>query len=191
MKRMPLFFTLLITSSLFGQVHLETMPRIINQNGHYALLVDNKPFFMFGGQAHNSSAWPALMPGVWVAAEKMHLNSLELPIYWEQVEPNQGKFDFSIVDTLLKQARLHKVRLVILWFATWKNGSNHYMPQWMKHDPVKYPNILGEKGDWIDSPSPYSTPALEADTKAFGMVMRYLKKADPQHTVIMVQVENE
>lgn len=192
MKKIAWLSSILITSiSLFSQAPTNTIPRIINQNGRHALTVDGKPFFMLGGQAHNSSAWPALMPGVWLAAEKMHLNTLELPIYWEQVEPKPGKFDFSLVDTLLRQARAHKVRLVLLWFATWKNGSNHYIPQWMKTDPAKYPNIMGEKGDWIDSPSPYSVPAMEADTKAFAAVMRYLKKADPQNTVIMVQVENE
>ena len=116
------------------------------------------------------------MPQVWQAAEKLHLNTLELPVYWEQIEPQPGKFDFSLVDTLLKQARTHKVRLVLLWFATWKNGSNHYMPEWMKRDAAKHPNIIGEKEDWIDSPSPHSEATLEADKKAFTAVMRYLKK---------------
>jgi hypothetical protein len=192
MKKNLSFLTLLfIAASLFGQPSPNTMPRIIQQNGRHALLVDGKPFFMFGGQAHNSSAWPGMMPQVWQAAEKLHLNTLELPVYWEQIEPQPGKFDFSLVDTLLKQARIHKVRLVLLWFATWKNGSNHYMPEWMKRDAAKHPNIIGEKENWIDSPSPHSEATLEADKKAFTAVMRYLKKSDPQHTVIMVQVENE
>jgi hypothetical protein len=182
---------LFIETNLFGQDPVNTMPRIITQNGRHALLVDGKPYFMFGGQAHNSSAWPGMMSQVWLAAEKMHLNTLEIPLYWEQIEPQPGKFDFSLIDTLLKQARAHKVRLVLLWFGTWKNGSNHYMPEWMKKDAGKYPNIIGEKGDWIDSPSPHAEATLEADKKAFASVMRYLKKADAQHTVIMVQVENE
>src|SRR6185312_7091680 len=43
----------------------------------------------------------------------------------------------------------------------------------------------------IDSPSPHSQATLDADVKAFTAVMHHLKAADPQHTVIMVQVENE
>jgi hypothetical protein len=81
--------------------------------------------------------------------------------------------------------------LILLWFATWKNGSNHYMPQWMKLDPERYPNMTGRDGKYVDSPSPHSEVTLEADRKAFTEFMRHLKEVDPQHTVIMVQVENE
>jgi hypothetical protein len=167
------------------------MPALTEKNGRHALLVDGKPFFMLGGQAHNSSSWPAMLLSVWQSAEYMHLNTVEVPLYWEQVEPTEGSFDFSLIDTLLAQARAHQMRLVLLWFGTWKNGSNHYMPAWMKGNADKYPNIIGKDGKPVDSPSPYSEAAVQADKKAFSAVMRYLKQADPQHTVIMVQVENE
>ena len=192
-KNISLWFVLLLLAAgnAFSQQTTYLMPRVIEKNGRHALLVDGKPFLMLGGQAHNSSAWPGMLPQVWAAVDAMHANTLEVPIYWEQVEAIQGKFDFSLIDTLLAQARGHKVRLVLLWFATWKNGSNHYMPDWMKNNAAKYPNITGKSGKPIDSPAPNIEATLEADTKAFAAVMRYLKKADPQHTVIMVQVENE
>ena len=173
------------------QANKESMPQIIEKDGRHAFLVDGQPFFMLGGQAHNSSAWPGMMPQVWHAVKTMNANTLEIPIYWEQIEPQPGKFDFSLVDTLLKQGREHNVRLVLLWFATWKNGSSHYMPEWMKHDPVKYPVITGRNGQPVDSPSPHTKAGMEADARAFAAVMGHLKSADPQHTVIMVQVENE
>jgi hypothetical protein len=179
-------FSAIINS--YGQTD---MPKIVEKDGRHALLVDGKPYLMLGGQAHNSSAWPGMMPQLWYAAKEMHLNTLEVPIYWEQIEAQPDKFDFSIVDTLLTQARQHHVHLVLLWFGTWKNGSNHYMPEWMKRDAAKYPNIIGINGQRKDSPSPVFKATLEADIKAFTNVMRYLKKSDPQHTVIMVQVENE
>jgi len=181
-----LILTLLAIGKAFSQI-----PVIIEKNGRHALLVDGKPFLVLGGQAYNSSAWPGMLPQVWTAAEEMHLNTLEVPIYWEQIEPQPDHFDFSIVNLLLTQARQHKVHLVLIWFATWKNGSNHYIPEWMKRDAVKYPNITGKNGQPIDSPSPNIRATMEADIKAFTQVMRYLKQADPQHTVIMVQVENE
>ena len=174
-----------------GQVSMGMIPKIIEKDGRHALLVDGQPFLMLGGQAHNSSGWPGMLPQVWSAVKTMHANTLEIPIYWEQIEAQPGKFDFSLVDTLLKQGREHKVHLVLLWFGTWKNGSNHYMPEWMKRDAARYPNITGRNGRPVDSPSPHTQAAMEADAKAFAAVMAHLKKADPQHTVLMVQVENE
>ncbi|MEI8112217.1 MAG: DUF5597 domain-containing protein [Bacteroidia bacterium] len=189
-KLIFLFFALL-SASVFAQINETPVPKIIEKDGRHALLVDGQPYLILGGQAHNSSAWPGMMPQVWSAIETMHANTLEVPIYWEQIEAEQGKYDFSLIDTLLKKGREHKVNLVLLWFATWKNGSNHYMPEWMKMESKKYPNITGKSGQPVDSPSPHTKAAMEADAKAFAQVMKYLKKADPQHTVLMVQVENE
>ncbi len=167
------------------------MPRVVEKGGRQALLVDGQPFLMLGAQVNNSSAWPAMMPKVWPAIEFLHANTLEIPVYWEQFEPRPGQFDYSVVDLLLAQAREHRVRLVFLWFGTWKNGSSHYMPLWMKRDPERYPRIVGSTGRRVDSPSPYSKAALEADKRAFSALMRHLKESDAQRTVIMVQVENE
>ncbi len=180
-----------VLSTVSAQIKELQVPRIVEKDGRHALLVDGQPFLILGGQAHNSSGWPAMLPRVWSAIESMHANTLEVPIYWELIEVKPGKFDFSLIDTLLKQGREHKVHLILLWFATWKNGSNHYMPEWMKSDAGKYPNITGRNGQSVDSPSPHTQAAMEADAKAFAAVMKYLKKADPQHTVLMVQVENE
>jgi len=194
MNKVFFFLFVLATLSLTStsaQINDETFPKIITKNGRHALLVDGQPFFVLGGQAHNSSAWPGMLPQLWSAINTMHANTLEVPLYWEQIEPQRGKFDFSLIDTLLVQARQHHVHLVLLWFATWKNGSNHYVPEWMKNEASKYPNIIGKNGKPVDSPSPHIKEMMEADSKAFAAVMRYLKTADTRHTVIMVQVENE
>ena len=184
-------FILFAVGSVSAQVKENPVPRIVEKDGRQALLVDGQPFLILGGQAHNSSAWPGMMPQVWSAIDAMHANTLEVPIYWEQVEAQEGKFDFSLIDMLLKQGRERKVHLVLLWFATWKNGSNHYMPEWMKREPAKYPNITGKNGQAVDSPSPHAKTAMEADATSFAEVMKHLNQVDQQHTVLMVQVENE
>ncbi len=183
-------FLSLTFSALFADAQNSLLPKLIEKNGRHAFLVDGKPFLILAGQAHNSSGWSSTLPDVWASIETMHANTLEVPIYWEQIEAQQGKFDFSLIDTLLTQARQRNKRLVLLWFATWKNGSNHYMPDWMKRYAEKYPNITGKNGQPIDSPAPVEA-AMEADAKAFAAVMRYLRNTDEQHTIIMVQVENE
>jgi hypothetical protein len=141
--------------------------------------VDGAPFLMLGAQCHNSSAWPAMLPKVWPAIEYLHANTLEIPVYWEQFEPEPGKFDTSVVDTIVKQAREHKVRLVLLWFGTWKNGSSHYIPLWAKSQPEKFPRIVGKNGNIVDSPSPTRRPRSQADISAFSAFMRHLKQVDP------------
>jgi hypothetical protein len=92
---------------------------------------------------------------------------------------------------IIKGAREHNVRLVFLWFGTWKNGSGHYIPLWAKSRPEIFTHITGNRGRSVDSPSPLAEACLKADMKAFSALMRHLKSVDPVHTVIMIQVENE
>ena len=178
-------------AGLFAQTDQPSLPRIVRKDGRYALFVDGAPYLILGAQVNNSSAWPSMLPKVWPAIEFLEANTVEIPVYWEQFEPEPGRFDYSAVDTLLSQAREHRVRLVLLWFGTWKNGSSHYMPLWMKRDPERYPRMVGANGRRVDSPSPHAAATLAADKRAFAALMRHLKASDPRHTVIMVQVENE
>lgn len=172
-------------------VPLSPLPHFEHRDGRHALIVDGAPFLIMAGQCNNSSAWPSALPGVWSAVERLGANALEAPVYWEQFEPEAGRYDTTLVDTMIRQAREHHARLVLLWFGTWKNGSSHYEPLWMKANPDLSPKIIGKGGLRVDSPSPHSATALAADSKAFAALMRHLRAADSPHTVIMVQVENE
>ncbi len=69
------------------------IPRLVQQDGRYALIVHGAPYLMPGAQSNNSSDWPATLPAVWAAIEYLHANTLEIPIYWEQFEPKPGEFD--------------------------------------------------------------------------------------------------
>jgi hypothetical protein len=178
-------------SALQAQAGEHPIPRVVKKDGRFALLVDDAPYLMLGAQVHNSSSWPAMMPKVWPAMDTLGVNTVEMPVYWEQLEPQPGRYDFTLVDALLAAAREHRVHLVLLWFGTWKNGSQHYMPEWMKRDLDRYPHMVDREGQAVDSPSPHAAASLEADKSAFAAFMRHLGEVDPQRTVIMVQVENE
>jgi hypothetical protein len=196
MKVKTLIVAALIAASAAGmavraQLEKHPIPRIVEKDGRYALMVDGAPFLMLGAQANNSSDWPVTLPRVWSAIEYLHANTLEIPVYWEQFEAKPGQFDYSAVDAILSQARAHKVHLVLLWFGTWKNGSQHYMPEWMKLDPERYAHVVNKSGESVDSPSPFAQASLDADSRAFTALMRHLKMADSERTVLMVQVENE
>lgn len=173
-------------------VHAGEAPRLINRDGRHALMIDGAPYTVMAAQLHNSSAWPAVLPSVWPSVEALHANTLEAPVYWEQFEPTPGHFDVTNVDALIDQSRQHGVHLILLWFGSWKNGQQHYVPTWIKNDPEHYPRALDEHGEPVDDLSPYAAANLQADRTAFAALMRHLKQKDGSlHTVIMVQVENE
>ena len=174
------------------EVRAEQAPQVVKKDGRYALLVDGKPYLVLGGQIHNSSGWPSELPQVWESMAALHANTVEAPVYWEQMEAKEGQFDFSNVDAIVQGARAHNLHVVLLWFGTWKNGNNHYVPGWVKTDTKRFPRVVREDGTPIDVMSPMGKNTLEADKTAFTALMRHLKEIDGDlHTVLVVQVENE
>jgi Domain of unknown function (DUF5597)/Glycosyl hydrolases family 35 len=167
-------------------------PRLEKKDGRYALLVDGRPYLILGGQIHNSSAWPSELPQVWESLAALHANTMAAPVYWEQIEPQEGHFDFTNVDQLVEGARAHHLRMVLLWFGTWKNGNMQYAPVWVKTNATRFPRMTCPDGQPTDVLSANSRANLEADKAAFTALMRHLKEIDgEQHTVLLVQVENE
>lgn len=167
------------------------LPRIAQGKIRPFLSVDGKPFLMLGAQANNSSNYPSQLSKVWPTMRRIHANTLEIPVAWEQVEPEEGRFDFSYLDQLLKGARENRLRVVLLWFGTWKNTGPGYAPLWVKTNPRRFARMKKRDGADHYVLSPHGRATLEADKKAFVAVMRYLRERDPQRTVIMVQPENE
>lgn len=180
-------------NEFYGEVSQKNseLPEIITRNGRHALLVGGEPFLMLGVQTNNSANYAAALPDVWPVVEATHANTLGIPVAWEQIEPVEARFDFSFVDTLIKQARERDVKLVLLWFATWKNNAPHYAPAWVKLDNNRFPRVVKKDGDTLNSLSPHFRTTLEADKKAFVAFMQHLKKVDKDNNVILVQVQNE
>ena len=154
------------------------LPKIVAQpNGRHVFLVDGAPFVMLGGQANNSSNYPAMLPKVWPVIHALHANTLEMPVAWEQVEPVEGKFDFSWVDTLVSQARENKVRLVLLWFGTWKNTGPGYAPEWVKADSRRFPHMTTKDGKQHYVHTPLGRNTLEASARDFGLILQFSQKS--------------
>jgi beta-galactosidase GanA len=167
------------------------LPRLEQRDGRHALMVDGQPFLLLGVQANNSSNYPALLPQVWPMLERLHANTLEIPVAWEQIEPLEGRFDFSWLDALIPQARQHDKRLVLLWFATWKNTGPSYAPAWVKTENERFPRMRTREGKTHYVLSPHHRSTLEADKRAFVAMLKHVAAIDRDHRVILVQPENE
>jgi hypothetical protein len=98
-------FSGLLLLALLPSAKAAEAPRLVQKDGRYALLVDGKPYLILGGQIHNSSGWPSELPQVWKSMADLHANTVAAPVYWEQLEPQQGHFDFSNVDPIVRGAR--------------------------------------------------------------------------------------
>lgn len=172
---------------------LPDMPTLHKQGTTTQLLVDGKPFVVLGGELHNSSASSlAYMEPIWPRMVGLNLNTVLAVVSWELLEPEEGRFDFTLVDGLLEGARKHDLRLVLLWFGSWKNGVSSYVPGWVKKDVARFPRMQPRPGENVEVLTPLGEANLEADARAFVALMQYLAEVDGRrHTVLMIQVENE
>jgi beta-galactosidase GanA len=157
------------------------------------LIVDGKPFLALSGELSNSTPTSVeYMKLVWPRLVAAKVNTVLAGVSWNQIEPQPGKFDFSVLDGVIQGARMHHMRLMLLWFGTWKNGLSSYAPDWVKKDFERFPRAQIEGGKNIELLSVFSDANRDADARAFAALMRHIKGVDGrEHTVIMIQVENE
>src|SRR6266540_2918688 len=119
--------------SPIGVAQPSSLPHLRRQGAATQLIVDGKPFLVLGGELGNSSSSSLeYMRPVWPKLVALNLNTVLVPVYWELIEPVEGKFDFTLVDSLIQEARKHGLRLAPLWFASWKNSMSCYAPAWVK-----------------------------------------------------------
>ena len=170
------------------------IPRLVTDaGGTTRLFVDGKPFIALGGELGNSNASHlAVAKPLFAKLAAMKLNTVLVPVSWELVEPAEGKFSFGLVGDLIREARRHKLRVVLLWFGSWKNGMSSYVPAWVKTNPDRFPRAEVKGGRRVEALSAFAPANMQADARAFTELMRHVRAVDGRdHTVIMVQVENE
>jgi beta-galactosidase GanA len=190
MPTLPVVLLLALTAHAAAQE--TSLPHLEKRGLATQLIVDGKPFLMLGGELHNSSSSSLdYMKPEWLRLSAMSLNTVLTPLSWELVEPVEGKFDFTLLDGLLTQAREQHMRIVFLWFGSWKNGMSSYPPVWVKRDTKRFPRVM-RNGEQVEILTPLNDATRDADARAFVAVMQHLREVDGRdHTVLMMQVENE
>jgi len=169
------------------------IPHLQRQGTATQLVVDGQPFLILGGELHNSSSSSlAYMEPIWKSMVDLHFNTVLAGVSWELIEPEEGRFDFGLVDGLIEGARRHNLRLVFLWFGSWKNGMSSYAPLWVKKDYKRFARVRLRGGRTVEVLSTICPANWNADGKAYAALMRHIREVDgADHTVIMMQVENE
>ena len=168
-------------------------PRLQKIGAATQLIVNGKPFLVLGGELHNSSSSSLeYMQPIWPRLAASHVNTVLTPVTWELIEPEEGQFDFTLIDGLIRDARGHDLHLVLLWFGSWKNGMSTYVPTWVKTDYKRFPRAQDQTGRPLEILSTFGAASRDADARAFARLMRHIREVDGQaHTVLMMQVENE
>jgi beta-galactosidase GanA len=168
------------------------IPYLRALENHTQLIVEGKPFLMVAGELHNStSSAPEYFSQAMQNAKEMNLNTVIASVAWEQFEPSEGSFDYALIDFILKNANEKKLKVVLIWFATWKNGESSYVPLWVKKDAKRFFRVKNKAGESMTAISPFCEEAMFADARAFAKLMKYIKDKDINRTIIMMQPENE
>lgn len=193
---MKTFCTLLLLCGLYlsgFSAQQKELPCWRRQGDATQLIVDGKPMLLLGGELGNSTASsPEKLERIFPRLKRMGLNTVLVPAYWDLIEPEEGQFDFSLVDKAIGEARANGLKIVFLWFGAWKNSMSCYAPLWFKADTKKYPRCYTKEGKVLEIASPFSENVFQADCKAFKELMAHIAATDgEEQTVIMIQVENE
>ena len=194
---MKIFYTIFILClGLFGFLNAQTksdIPHLVKQGDAAHLVVNGKPLLLISGELHNSTCGGFdYMRPVWKRMAEKNLNSVIATVSWELVEPEEGKFDFTLVDSMIVGARNANLKLVLIWFGGFKNASSVYIPSWVKRDYEKYPRAKDDDGKPLEILSTLAKSSYEADARAFAALMSHIRKIDSdEQTVVMIQVENE
>src|SRR6187551_1327097 len=169
-----IFITIILFFDLLhSNAQISSIPRLAKNGSYTQLIVDDKPFLILGGELGNSSASSnEYMRPIWPKLKQMNLNTVIAPVYWELMEPVEGKFDFSLVDTLITNARLFNMKLVLLWFGAWKNSMSCYAPAWVKTNQKKFERAKDSKGTGLEILSALNKENLKADINAFTALMK-------------------
>ncbi len=193
-----ILFTASMTLACAAQ-NASGVPHLQRQGNATQLIVDGKPYLAMAGELSNNAAtslenmdtiWPKLVAG--------NLNTALIGVTWAQFEPVEGQYNYVQLDGVIAKARENHMHVILIWFASWKNGTSSFAPYWVKKDYQRFPRIQINDGKTVSMSGPlellstFGDATRDADAKAFGALMKHVGDVDgTQHTVLMVQVENE
>ena len=84
----------------------DRIPHLEEHGTAVRLVAEGEPFLLISGELHNSTCGGLeYMRPVWKRMKEKNLNSVIASVSWELVEPEQGKYDFRLVDSIIYGAQ--------------------------------------------------------------------------------------
>ena len=149
----------------------EQGPHLEKRGNVTQLIVEGRPWLALGCELGNSSSSSReYMAPYWEKLRESGVNTVLAVVSWEQTEPQEGQFDFTVVDNLLADARANNLKLALLWFGSWKNGITSYTPTWVKRDTQRFPLAQTPEGKPLPIFTTLGDATCEADGKAFAAI---------------------
>lgn len=208
--------SLLLNIQLFGKADpISFVDTSLENAEKYVLKVDGKPFYMTNVQLRldklrGYEGWDddALEAVVRQAASD-GFNTVSIPLFWREVEPEKDNFDWAILDQYLDWCHKYDLKMELLWFSFSSGGRiqwltrNKKTPQeeWTLRVPDYVCDQHGKSEfairrtedpwtlDWND------TRLRDRDQYVLSKVMNHVAEWDRDHgnphTVIGVQLGNE
>lgn len=191
-KQMLAFLTLGLFCTSIAQITKAQLPSLQKSANATKMMVDGKPFIILGGELHNSTGTDKIaLKNALKEVKSYNLNTVLAYAYWELLEPSEGKYNFELIDYLLANAKQENLKVILVWFGSWKSTASTYVPEWVKTNSKRFERYTLQNGKTLEMLSTFNDENRNADAKAYKALMQHLKDVDKQHTVIMTQVQNE
>lgn len=185
-----------------------TVSEMVTEKGKTYVTVDGKPFPFIGAQVRldallncEKKQVQSIEPYFQKAVE-LGLNCLQIPICWKWIEPEEGVYDWTVVDVVLGFCNKYNLKMELLWFSTNMIGDSfsYLVPQYILSNPsarlwrndngtfwnyygYQYALVLDDS--WI----------LDRETKAVTALFNHIRYWDSvngdRHPVICAQIHNE
>ncbi|MDE7015111.1 MAG: beta-galactosidase, partial [Kineothrix sp.] len=153
---------------------------LVKKENRELLYVDGQPFLILSFQLDCDSCYDCnTIHTLMKNAKKMGCTGISLLLYWRLVEPEEGKYRMDILRSMIDSAEELDLRIVLVWFGSYKNGCMHYAPDWVIRDRERFARARRADGSGLPFVAcPNGRNLLKKDKNAVCNVFAFLKDYD-------------